>query len=89
MEEERLKAILESLLFAAAEPVALSQLVTVLETVARDDIKKALAEMAVAYAGGGRGIVLEEVAGGDLGESRRIASLDAQLQRAAGDHRAG
>ncbi len=64
MEEERLKAILESLLFAAAEPVALSQLVTVLETVARDDIKKALAEMAVAYAGGGRGIVLEEVAGG-------------------------
>ena len=64
MEEERLKAILESLLFAAAEPVALSQLVTVLETVARDDIRKALAEMAVAYAGGGRGIVLEEVAGG-------------------------
>ncbi|HEY1852263.1 MAG TPA: SMC-Scp complex subunit ScpB [Candidatus Binataceae bacterium] len=64
MEEERLKAILESLLFAAAEPVALSQLVTVLETVSRDDIKKALAEMAVAYGGGGRGIVLEEVAGG-------------------------
>jgi len=55
---------LESLLFAAAEPVALSQLVTVLETVARDYIKKALGAMAVAYAGGGRGIVLEEVAGG-------------------------
>jgi len=64
VEEERLKAILESLLFAAAEPVALSQLVTVLETVARDDIKKALGEMAVAYAAGGRGIVLEEVANG-------------------------
>ena len=64
MEEERLKAILESLLFAAAEPVALAQLVTVLETVARDDIKKALGEMAVAYAAGGRGIVLEEVANG-------------------------
>lgn len=64
MEEERLKAILESLLFAAAEPVALSQLVTVLESVARDDIKKALGEMAVTYSAGGRGIVLEEVAGG-------------------------
>ena len=64
VEEERLKAILESLLFAAAEPVALAQLVTVLETVARDDVKKALGEMALAYASGGRGIVLEEVANG-------------------------
>jgi segregation and condensation protein B len=64
LEEERLKAILESLLFAAAEPVGLSQLITVLETVARDDIKKALAEMATTYAAGGRGIALEEVAGG-------------------------
>ena len=64
MEEERLKAILESLLFAAAEPVALAQLVAVLETVARDDIKTALGEMAAAYAASARGIVLEEVAGG-------------------------
>jgi segregation and condensation protein B len=64
LEEERLKAILESLLFAAAEPVALSQLVSVLETVAREDIKTALGEMAVAYSAGGRGIVLEEIAGG-------------------------
>jgi segregation and condensation protein B len=64
LEEERLKAILESLLFAASEPVALPQLVTVLETVTRDEIKTALGEMAVAYAAGARGIVLEEVAGG-------------------------
>lgn len=64
VEEERLKAILESLLFAAAEPVGLSQLVTVIESVARDDIRKALGEMAIAYASGGRGIVLEEVANG-------------------------
>jgi len=64
VEEERLKAILESLLFAAAEPVGLSQLVTVIESVARDDIRKALGEMAVAYASGGRGMVLEEVANG-------------------------
>jgi segregation and condensation protein B len=64
LEEESLKAILESLLFAAAEPVGLAQLVTVLETVARDDIKTALGEMATSYAVGARGIVLEEVAGG-------------------------
>jgi segregation and condensation protein B len=64
VEEERLKAILESLLFAAAEPVALAQLVTVLETVARDEVKRVLGEMAMAYASGGRGIVLEEVANG-------------------------
>jgi segregation and condensation protein B len=36
----------------------------VLETVARDDIKTALGEMAAAYAASARGIVLEEVAGG-------------------------
>jgi segregation and condensation protein B len=64
LEEERLKAILESLLFAASEPVGLAQLVTVLETVPRDDIKTALGEMAVACAAGARGLVLEEVAGG-------------------------
>jgi segregation and condensation protein B len=63
MEEERLKAILESLLFAAGEPVPLVRLAAVLENVvARDAIKKALSEMLVGY--GGRGVMLEEVAGG-------------------------
>lgn len=64
MEEERLKAILESLLFAAAEPVSLAQLAAVIDGVPREAIKKALAEMAAAYASGTRGITLEEVAGG-------------------------
>jgi segregation and condensation protein B len=64
VEEERLKAILESLLFAATEPVALSQLVAVIESVARDDIRRALSEMAAAYSSGGRGILLDEVANG-------------------------
>lgn len=41
VEEERLKAILESLLFAAAEPVALSQLVSAIESVPREEIKGA------------------------------------------------
>ncbi|MFZ0889986.1 MAG: SMC-Scp complex subunit ScpB [Candidatus Binataceae bacterium] len=64
MEEERLKAILESLLFAAGEPVPVARLAAVLEGVAQKDIRKAIAEMAAAYAAGTRGIVLEEVAGG-------------------------
>jgi len=64
VEEERLKAILESLLFAAGEPVALTQLANALDNMPREAIRKALAEMAVAYAAGDRGIVLEEIAGG-------------------------
>jgi len=64
VEEQRLKAILESLLFAAGGPVALGQLVTVLETVPRDTIRLALADLASAYSASGRGIVLEEVANG-------------------------
>ena len=49
MEEERLKAILESLLFAAGEPVPLARLAAVLDNVARDAIKKALSEMLLGY----------------------------------------
>ena len=64
MEEERLKAILESLLFAAGEPVSVTRLAGVLENVPQKDIRQALSEMAAAYAAGGRGIALEEVAGG-------------------------
>ena len=64
MEEERLKAILESLLFAAGEPVPLARLAAVLDNVARDAIKIALGEMILGYGSGGRGVVLEEVAGG-------------------------
>ncbi len=71
MEEERLKAILESLLFAAGEPITLAQMVSAIETVARDDIRRALGEMAVAYAEAGRGLILEEVAGGYQLRTRR------------------
>jgi segregation and condensation protein B len=62
MEEERLKAILESLLFAAGEPVSFARLAAVLDNVARDTIRNALSEMMLSY--GARGIVLDEVAGG-------------------------
>ena len=59
MEEERLKAILESLLFAAGEPVPLARLAAVLDNVARDAIKRALSEMTLGYGGGWRGIILK------------------------------
>ena len=64
VEEERLKSILESLLFAAGDPVALPQLANALDDVPREAIRQALAAMAAEYAASGRGIVLEEVAGG-------------------------
>jgi len=64
VEEERLKAILESLLFAAGEPVSIARLAAVLDNVAPKEIRQALSAMAAIYASGARGIVLEEVAGG-------------------------
>ncbi len=64
MEEEQLKAILESLLFAAGEPVSIARLGNALESVPRETIKQALTEMAAAYREQNRGIVLEEIADG-------------------------
>ena len=60
----RLQSILESLLFAAGEPVTLSQLANAVEEVPRERIRKALSEMAASYATSGRGFALEEIAGG-------------------------
>jgi segregation and condensation protein B len=62
--DERLKSILESLLFAAGEPVSLAQLANAIEEVPRERIRQMLSEMAAAYASSGRGFVLEEIAGG-------------------------
>jgi segregation and condensation protein B len=64
VEEERLKSILESLLFAAGDPVAIPQLANALDDVPRETIRQALSKMAAEYAASGRGIMLEEVAGG-------------------------
>lgn len=64
MDEERLKAILESLLFAAGEPVSLARLGAVLDTVSRDELKRALKALGSEYAQSGRGFELDEVAGG-------------------------
>jgi segregation and condensation protein B len=64
VEEERLKSILESLLFAAGEPVSLAKLAAIFSDVPRATIQKTLALMATAYASENRGITIEEVAGG-------------------------
>ena len=64
MEEERLKSILASLLFAAGEPVSLARLAAVFDGVPRAEVHKAIAEMAAQYRAENRGIVIDEVAGG-------------------------
>ncbi|HUA34387.1 MAG TPA: SMC-Scp complex subunit ScpB [Candidatus Binataceae bacterium] len=64
MEEERLKSILESLLFAAGEPVSLAKLTAIFENVPRATIQKTLATMATECAANNRGVTIDEVAGG-------------------------
>lgn len=64
MEEEQLRAILESLLFVAGEPVSLARIGNAIEDVPREQIKEVLAKLAADFAGGARGVTIEEVAGG-------------------------
>ena len=64
MERERLKSLLESLLFVADAPVSVNQLVEVLEGVDRKEISEGLRELQSEYEAGGRGFRLVEVAGG-------------------------
>lgn len=64
VDDERLKALLESLLFAAGEPVTLARLEDAIQEAPRDQIRSALSRMASEYSAGGRGLVLEEVSGG-------------------------
>jgi len=64
VEEERLKSILASLLFAAGEPVSIARLAAVFDDMPRATVQKALAEMCSQYAAENRGIVIDEVAGG-------------------------
>lgn len=64
MDEERIKAILESLLFAAGEPVSLNRLAAVLDSVPKEEVRNALNGLGAQYSQGGRGLTVEEVAGG-------------------------
>ena len=64
MEEERLKSVLESLLFAAGEPVSLARLAAAFDDMPRATVQKTLAAMMLSYASENRGLAIEEVAGG-------------------------
>ncbi len=61
---KRLRSILESLLFAAGDPIPLTRLTQILSGYERREILRALSELAEEYRRDERGFRLEEVAGG-------------------------
>jgi segregation and condensation protein B len=64
VELDQLKAVVESLLFAAGEPVSLGRLAAALDDVPREELRRALTELGADCNREGRGVVLVEVAGG-------------------------
>ncbi len=66
IEEERLESIVESILFASDRPVSLASLKLVFKgtNVNGQKLRRVLDQLAVEYAGGRRGVTLEEVPGG-------------------------
>ncbi len=66
VEDEQVESIIESILFASDRPVSLAaiQLVFKGTTVKKDKIRRTIEALAVEYAGGRRGVTLEEITGG-------------------------
>ncbi|MEQ1721759.1 MAG: SMC-Scp complex subunit ScpB [Pseudobdellovibrio sp.] len=66
VEDEQVESIIESILFASDRPVSFAALQLVFKgtTVKKEKIRRALDAIAVEYAGGRRGVALEEVTGG-------------------------
>jgi segregation and condensation protein B len=66
VEEERLESIVESILFASDRPVSLASLKLVFKgtNINTQKLRRTLDNLAVEYAGGRRGVTLEEVLGG-------------------------
>jgi segregation and condensation protein B len=66
VEDEQIESIIESILFASDRPVSLASIQQVFKgtTVKKDKIRRAIEAIAVEYAGGRRGVTLEEVTGG-------------------------
>lgn len=66
IEDERLESIVESILFASDRPVSLASIQLVFKgtNIKKEKIRRTLDNLAVEYAGGRRGVVLEEVTGG-------------------------
>ncbi len=65
-----LKSVVESLLFVSDTPLSLDRLCAILEEYERPAIRAAIAELQEEYDREGRGILLEEVAGGYQFRSR-------------------
>lgn len=66
VEDEQIHSIVESILFASDRPVSFASIQQVFKgtNVKKDKIRKVLESLAVGYAGGDRGVVLEEITGG-------------------------
>ncbi|AGH95552.1 SMC-Scp complex subunit ScpB [Pseudobdellovibrio exovorus] len=66
VEDEQIESIVESILFASDRPVSFASIQQVFKgtTVKKEKIKRAIDAIAVEYAGGRRGVALEEVTGG-------------------------
>lgn len=66
VEDEQIESIIESILFASDRPVSLASIQLVFKgtNVRKEKIRRAIESLAVEYAGGRRGITLEEITGG-------------------------
>jgi len=66
VEDEQAESIVESILFASDRPVSLASIVEVFKgtNVKKNKIRQILDNLAVEYAGGRRGVTLDEVTGG-------------------------
>lgn len=66
IEEEQAESIIESILFASDRPVSLASIREVFKgtNIKKDRVRRILDNLAVEYAGGRRGISLEEITGG-------------------------
>ena len=66
IEDEQLESIIESILFASDRPVSLASIQMVFKgtNVKKEKIRRTIESLSVEYAGGRRGVVLEEITGG-------------------------
>lgn len=64
MERDRLKSVVESLLFAAEGPLTVRHMMDAVDGVAKDEMISVLQELQAEYESAGRGFRLAEVAGG-------------------------
>lgn len=66
IEDERAESIVESILFASDRPVSLASICDVFKgtNIKKNTVRRILDSLAVEYAGGRRGVTLEEITGG-------------------------